>query len=160
MFTHYRKIAGVLSGLMMTSFAWASELQDMKFSELPGDRVEIRLVFDEAPSVPDGYTIEQPARIVLDFVDVNNALSQKKYNMDIGSVNSAVVVAGGNRTRLIVNMDSLEAYSTRVEGSDLIMEVGGGAQPASVARTAPIAQSAPTQNVLTKPKSLFKHRPQ
>ncbi|HEY7773128.1 MAG TPA: type IV pilus secretin PilQ family protein [Marinagarivorans sp.] len=157
MFTKYRKIAGVLSGLMLAPLAWSSELQDVKFAELPGDRVEIRLVFDEAPASPQGYTIEQPARIVLDFADVENSLTQKKYNMNMGSVSSAVVVAGGNRTRLIVNMNSLEPYATRVEGNDLVMEVGGVGSGSTVAAAntaaAPAASGAPS--VLAKPKNRF-----
>lgn len=154
MFTKYRKIAGVLSGLMMTPLAWSSELQDVKFAELPGDRVEIRLVFDEAPSSPQGYTIEQPARIVLDFADVENALAQKKFNMDMGSVSSAVVVAGGNRTRLIVNMNTLEPYATRVEGTDLVMEVGGSAKALAAVEPQSTVASA-TSPVLVKPKNRF-----
>ena len=155
MFTKYRKIAGVLSGLIITPLAWSSELQDVKFSELPGDRVEIRLMFDEAPSSPQGYTIEQPARIVLDFADVENALAQKKFNMEMGSVSSAVVVAGGNRTRLIVNMNSLEPYATRIEGSDLIMEVGGGAKALASVEPEVSAISTAAAPVLSKPKSRF-----
>lgn len=152
MFTKSRKIAGVISGLLMAPIAWGAALQDVKFSELPGDRVEIRLQFDEAPTSPQGYTIEQPARIVLDFADVENALSQKKFNMAMGSVNSAVVVAGGNRTRLIVNMSELEPYATRIEGSDLVMEVGGAAR---VAETAPAATAGNAAAVLSKPKNRF-----
>ena len=152
MFTKSRKIAGVISGLLMAPIAWGAALQDVKFSELPGDRVEIRLQFDEAPSSPQGYTIEQPARIVLDFADVENALSQKKFNMAMGSVNSAVVVAGGNRTRLIVNMSELEPYATRIEGSDLVMEVGGAAR---AAEAAPAATAGNTAAVLSKPKNRF-----
>ena len=152
MFIKYRKIAAVLSGLILTPFVWASELQDVKFSELPGDRVEIRLKFDEAPSTPAGYTIEQPARIVLDFADVQNTLAQKKFNMDLGSVSSAVVVAGGNRTRLIVNMTELEPYATRIEGSDLVMEVGNGSRGATVSNTNVAANS---QSVLSKRQNRF-----
>jgi len=152
MFTKSRKIAGVISGLLMAPIAWGAALQDVKFSELPGDRVEIRLQLDEAPSSPQGYTIEQPARIVLDFADVENALSQKKFNMAMGSVNSAVVVAGGNRTRLIVNMSELEPYATRIEGSDLVMEVGGAAR---AAEAAPAATAGNTAAVLSKPKNRF-----
>ncbi len=153
MFTNYRKIAGVLSGLMITPLVWASELKDVKFSELPGDRVEIRLVFDEAPSTPQGYTIEQPARIVLDFADVENALAQKKFNMDMGSVNSAVVIAGGNRTRLIVNMNQLEPYATRIEGNELVMEVGSSAQPSTTTAVAVVDSGSPA--VLAPSKNRF-----
>src|SRR5690554_606581 len=73
--------AAMIGALMLTVFsaASASTLQDVKFAELPGNRFEVRLGFDALPSKPTGYTIEQPARIVLDFEDVDNALAQRQF---------------------------------------------------------------------------------
>lgn len=125
MFVQHKKIAGfLLSACFAPALSWAAELQDIKFAELPGEKVELRLRFDELPSDPAGYTIEKPARIVLDFEDTDNSLAQKKFTMDIGDVSSAVVVSSGGRTRLIVNMDQLATYTTRKEGNEFIVEVG------------------------------------
>jgi type IV pilus assembly protein PilQ len=124
MSSYYKKIAGLFAGILLAAHATASQLTDVKFAELPGDKVEIRLSFDSATDAPKGYTIEQPARIVLDFPNVENALSQKKFPMGIGNVSSAVVVSGGNRTRVIVNMNALSPYVTRQEGKNVILEVG------------------------------------
>ena len=99
-------------------------LKDISFSELPGERAEIRLEFDSAPQEPAGYTIEKPARIVLDFSGVENALSQKKYPMSVGKVNSSVIVSGGGRTRLIVNLDDYTSYKTSIDGNELVISVG------------------------------------
>lgn len=110
--------------LSMCNLAGASSLNDISFSELPGERAELRLKFGGAVVAPQSYTIDQPARIVLDFVDVDNALSQKKYNMSVGEVASAVVVAGGGRTRMIVNLNKLVPFVSRVEGDELVLEVG------------------------------------
>src|SRR5690606_30120849 len=108
----------------LPALAWAAELQDIQFSELPGEKAELRLQFDELPTDPAGYTIDKPARIVLDFDNTDNSLKQKKYTMGIGDVSSAVVVSSGGRTRLIVNMDQLSTYTTRKEGNIFIVEVG------------------------------------
>lgn len=125
MFVQHKKIAGfLLSACLAPALSWAAELQDIKFAELPGEKVELRLRFDELPSDPAGYTIEKPARIVLDFEDTDNSLAQKKFTMDIGDVSGAVVVSSGGRTRLIVNMSQLATYTTRKEGNEFIMEVG------------------------------------
>lgn len=136
MLAYTKKIAGVLASVILTPMAMAASLQDVKFAELPGDKVEIRLVFDEAPSKPKGYTIEQPARIVLDFEDVDNALDQKKFSMDMGGVSSAVILASGTRTRMIVNMNDLAPYETRLDGNQLIVEIGdtGGVAVSAVDR--------------------------
>ena len=88
----------------------AAVLQDIKFAELPGEKAELKLVFDTPPTEPTGYSIDQPARIVLDFSDVENALSKKKYTMGVGEINSAVIVEGGGRTRLIVNLAPPKSY--------------------------------------------------
>lgn len=137
MFAYYKKIAGILAFTVFApGFGHAAELQDLKFAELPGERVELRLRFDQAPSEPNGYTIEKPARIVLDFPDAENALSQKKFPINVGDVSGAVVVSGGGRTRLIVNMDNLAAYNTREEGSVYVLEVGSaGSEVAAISAT-------------------------
>lgn len=108
-------IAGVL---------FASELQGVNFAELPGEKAEITLKFDQIPSKPKEFTINKPARIVLDFSDVQNGLSQKRFPVDVGGVSSAVVVEAGGRTRLIINLDKISPYITRVVGNSLVVEVG------------------------------------
>ncbi len=124
MSSYYKNIATLIGGILLASSAFASQLTNVKFAEVPGDKVEIRLSFDSATDAPKGYTIEQPARIVLDFPNVDNSLAQKKFPMGVGNVSSAVVVSGGNRTRLIVNMNALSPYVTRQDGNDVVLEVG------------------------------------
>ncbi|WP_075185428.1 type IV pilus secretin PilQ [Teredinibacter haidensis] len=132
-----RKLIILLSGtlVLVSGVVSAANLKDIQFSELPGERAEIRLLFEGAISKPEGYTIDQPARIVLDFSDVENLLPQKKYSMSVGEVSSAVVVAGGGRTRLIVNLNSLVPYTSRVEGEQLVVEVGAESVGVSNAST-------------------------
>nr|WP_236075042.1 type IV pilus secretin PilQ family protein [Teredinibacter purpureus] len=102
----------------------AADLNDIGFSELPGERAELRLSFAGDVVEPQSYIIDQPPRIVLDFNGVENLLAQKKYPMSVGEVVSAVVVAGGGRTRLIVNLNNSVPFSSRVEGQELIVEIG------------------------------------
>lgn len=152
MFANHKKIAGVLLGsCFFPALTWAAELRDIQFAELPGEKVELRLEFDEAPDEPAGYTIESPARIVLDFADTDNSLAQKKFPMDIGDIDSAVVVSSGGRTRLIVELAELATYSTRTEGNVFIVEVGDGQ---SVADTDVIKSKQPrSQAVASTAKS-------
>lgn len=119
--------AAMIGAVMLTVFsaaASASTLQDVRFAELPGDRFEVRMGFDTLPGQPTGYTIEQPARIVLDFEGVDNGLAQRKFPLSFDNAKSAVVLSSEDRTRLILNLSELTAYNTRTEGSDLVIEVG------------------------------------
>lgn len=148
---YFRKAitSSVVGSLLVAASATlhASVLQDIGFAELPGDRFEIRLDFDSLPEAPAGYTIEQPARIVLDFKGVENALPEKKYPLSFENARSAVVLSGGERTRLILNMMDLDPYVTRTEGNSLIIEVGVAGNAGQLAYSSAAATSAASQAV-------------
>jgi len=110
-------------GVLATS-VWANSLEEIRFAELPGERFEVHLTFSETPPEPAGYTIERPARIVLDFPGVDNALSQKKFPLSFENAKSAVVLGAAGRSRLILNLKELTTYSARTDGNDYIIEVG------------------------------------
>lgn len=107
--------------------AIANTLEDIRFSSLPGDSFEVRMQFQTLPSEPTGYTIEQPARIVLDFPGVQNGLGQNRFPLSLANIKSAMVLEGDGRTRLVLNLAELTGYRSRVEGSNTyIIEVGRG----------------------------------
>ncbi|WP_305080547.1 type IV pilus secretin PilQ [Microbulbifer guangxiensis] len=130
------------------SQAQVNQLNDIQFSELPGNRVQLRLSFSDVPPEPTGYTIEQPARIVMDFAGVESSLPQKKYSLGIGGARSAVVVSSEDRTRLIVNLDQLPVYTSERQGNQVVMEIG-----ADSATTASVA-AAPAQRPADEALSL------
>ena len=68
----FRRSISLFAQLILLGFAAGTatgapepgnKLQNIEFQNLPGDKVEIRLDFDEPPPAPKAYTIEQPARI-------------------------------------------------------------------------------------------------
>ncbi|MBB3060996.1 type IV pilus secretin PilQ [Microbulbifer rhizosphaerae] len=134
----------ILALLPSTLQAQVNKLNDIQFSELPGGRLQLRLSFTDIPPEPTGYTIEQPARIVMDFAGVESALPEKKYSLGVGSARSAVVVSGEGRTRLIINLDQLPVYTSERKGNQVVLEVGAdAAATASVTATpAPAATAA------------------
>lgn len=125
----------------------AADLQTLDVSALPGDRVELKLTFDEPVLAPRGYTIEQPARIALDLPGVSNKLGAKTRELGVGNARSVTVVEAKDRTRLIINLTNLSPYSTRSEGSSIFVVVGEGG-----ANTAANVQSAPSAPVATAKK--------
>jgi type IV pilus assembly protein PilQ len=155
-------ITAIVLLLGLSSNAFAAQLTDISFAELPGEKTEIRLQFDQAPMDPKGFTINKPARVVLDFQDVDNKLAQKKFDVDVGEVQSAVVVAGGGRTRLIVNLENAVPYTSTTVGNEIVVHIGTetvsnnvvgnvSSQPSSVAVGQPSApiQVAEGQNAIT-----------
>jgi type IV pilus assembly protein PilQ len=133
----------IMFGLIFgASNSFAASLNYLQFTELPGDQIEVRATFSEPPSQPKGYTIEQPARIVLDFDNVDSSLPQKKYPLSFGNAQSAVVFEADNRTRLIMNLTSPSTYSTSIEGNTLIAIIDGSNGNKAYVRQ----KSTPTNN--------------
>lgn len=145
-----RKLSRLSISLLAAVFApalLAANLQSVDVAALPGDRVELKLGFDEPVAAPRGYTIEQPARIALDLPGVQNKLGSKNRELGVGNARSLTVVEAKDRTRLIVNLTSLVPYTTRAEGSNLYVVVGGAGAAASsyasaAAAPAPVAKPA------------------
>lgn len=140
------RLSVVLLAALLSPAVLAANLQDLNVASLPGDRVELKLSFDEPVMAPRGYTIEQPARIALDLPGVSNKLGSKNRELGVGNARSITIVEAKDRTRLIVNLTSLAPYSTRVEGNDLYVLVGDSSAAAarpSVSAPASVAAVAP-----------------
>lgn len=123
---------GWVTGVFALAFAFlcgsavaAARLTSIEFSSLPGDRTEIRMAFDGAPPVPQGYTIDEPARIVLDMPGVVSALAEKHHELGAGNARKVSVLSTKDRTRAIVNLTRLVGYDTEVRGNTLYVLVGG-----------------------------------
>ncbi len=129
-----------LLALLVSPAVLATTLQGLDVASLPGDRVELKLTFDEPVAAPRGYTIEQPARIALDLPGVDSALATKNRELGVGNARSVTVVEAKDRTRLIINLTNLAPYSTRVDGNNLFVLVGGTSSVTTAAvTTAPAA---------------------
>ncbi len=126
-----------LLAVIFPSCLFAADLQSLDVAALPGDRVELKLTFDEPILAPRGYTIEQPARIALDLPGVTNKLGAKNKELGVGNARSVTVVEAKDRTRLIINLTNLAPYSTRTEGRVLYVVVGEGAKDSGL-----VAQSS------------------
>lgn len=128
----------------------AANLQGLDVAALPGDKIELKLSFDEPVPAPRGYTIEQPARIALDMPGVSSKLGEKNRELGVGNARSVTVVEAQNRTRLIINLSTLVPYSTRSEGSNVFVVVGDAAASQAVTAS-PVPASATAKPLAQAP---------
>lgn len=133
-----------LLAVLLSPSLLAANLQALDVAALPGDRVELKLSFDEPVLAPRGYTIEQPARIALDLPGVSNKLGAKNRELGVGNARSVTVVEAKDRTRLIINLTNLVPYQTRSDGNNLYVTVGEGG-----AVLAPVVSSQPVSAAIT-----------
>ena len=151
------RLSVALLAALLSPAVLAANLQDLNVASLPGDRVELKLSFDEPVTAPRGYTIEQPARIALDLPGVSNKLGSKNRELGVGNARSVTIVEAKDRTRLIVNLTSLAPYSTRVEGNDLYVLVGDSSAVASrpsASVPASVAAVPPKKTYGPQPKAI------
>lgn len=105
------------------------DAQKMDAGTLPGDIVELRLMFDGPAPEARGYSIEQPPRISLDLPFTRSDLP--KYN-EVGFQNaqSVTVLEAGGRTRLVINLKTTASFTTKTDGNVLYVYVGAeGSNP-------------------------------
>ncbi|SFW22839.1 type IV pilus assembly protein PilQ [Pseudomonas sp. NFACC19-2] len=151
------RLSVALLAALLSPAVLAANLQDLNVASLPGDRVELKLSFDEPVMAPRGYTIEQPARIALDLPGVSNKLGSKNRELGVGNARSVTIVEAKDRTRLIVNLTNLAPYSTRVEGNDLYVLVGDSSAVASrpsASVPASVAAVPPKKTYGPQPKTI------
>jgi type IV pilus assembly protein PilQ len=129
---------------LLAPMVQAAKLKALDVAALPGDRVELKLVFDEPPPTPRGYTTESPARIALDLPGVVSQLASKTRDLGNGNARSATVVEAKDRARLIINLTQLSPYDFRVEGNNLFVVIGQGGKgmaPRAAATAVPVQAS-------------------
>jgi type IV pilus assembly protein PilQ len=133
------KLSLSLLAVVLSPSLLAANLQALDVASLPGDRVELKLTFDEPVLAPRGYTIEQPARIAIDLPGVSSKLGVKNKELGAGNARSVTVVEAKDRTRLIVNLTNLSPYNTRAEGNSVYVVVGEGTTANAAAPAAAVA---------------------
>ena len=128
----------------------AANLTDLNAVSLPGDRVELKLTFDEPAQIPKGYVIDQPARIALDLLGVSNELGRRQHELALGRAQSVNIIEAAGRTRIVINLADMMPYATRVEGNQLYVVLG----ESNDAKTA-IPPAPPAPQTIVQPKTQF-----
>lgn len=140
MFRKLNVYVGVIAFGLLSGLANAVTLEDVSFSSLSGDRVEVTLKFDGQPPEPSGYTIERPARIAVDLRDTTSSLNSRNISLGSGNAQSMTVVETRDRTRLIFNLAELTPYETVRNQNSLVVTIG--AEDGAAAATASSSGSA------------------
>jgi type IV pilus assembly protein PilQ len=150
-----------LAGIFLLAFGDASAraLIGLDYSVMTGNTVQIVFTFDDTAVAPRTFTIDEPARIALDFGETENKLEQRNMQVGIGSMQSIISAASKNRTRVVINLSQKADYVTDVSGNQVTLTLAGGDQsllPASTTQTAgsgttaSITESKPTVSAVSK----------
>jgi type IV pilus assembly protein PilQ len=115
------------------------KLQAIDVQTLPGQQLQLRLRLNGPAPEPLSFTIDRPARIALDLPNTALALQNRRIDVKSGGVDTILAAEAGGRTRLVLNLDSLMPYQTRVDGNTILVMIGGSQAAAAAAAPAATA---------------------
>jgi len=107
--------------ICLNNITLANSLENVSFSSMPGDKIQIKMEFSEQAPDPKIFTIDVPARIVLSFKETDLKLKKKKVTIGVGMARSVNTVESQGNTRVVVNLTSLTDYKTKVKGHILYL---------------------------------------
>ncbi len=140
--------AWLLLGWTVAANAGDRGLENIEVQSLPGNRLELRLRMSEAAPEPLAFTIDSPARIALDLPDTALRLDRRRQDVNRGPLNTILSAEADGRTRVVLNLDAMVPYETRVSGNDIIVSLGtaeGAVAPSGFADAPHRTEEAPAE---------------
>jgi type IV pilus assembly protein PilQ len=142
--------AACMLGMLATEPVRAQEgttsLEAIDVQPLPGQQLQLTLRMTGPAPQPLAFTIDNPARLSLDLPNTALALPSRRIDVRSSGLDTILAAEAKDRTRLVLNLDKLVPYTTKVEGNNIIVMLGSA--QAQVAATtgsgASSAASAPT----------------
>jgi type IV pilus assembly protein PilQ len=121
-------------------------IESIEFAGLSGNRVQIVMRLSQPAQDPMSFTIDNPARIALDFPSTASKLERRTQDIGVGAAKSVTAVEAQGRTRVVVNLVEMVPYETRVSGNQVVLtlqDVGSAAVASAPVTTASAPAAAP-----------------
>jgi type IV pilus assembly protein PilQ len=142
-------------------------LEAVDISPLSGNRLQLRFrLSGRVATPPSAFTINEPARIVLDFLGTRNGLSTRQQAINVGVAERISVLEGADRTRASLNLAQLVPYQMQVQGNSVLLTLdnagtasartppnSAAASVKAAAKSRP-SQSAPAPVVASGPRNI------
>jgi type IV pilus assembly protein PilQ len=128
------------------------QLQSVEVQTLSGQQVQLKLHMSGPAPEPLPFTIDKPARIAFDLPNTTLALATRRFDVRSGGVDTVLAAEANGRARLVVNVDALMPYTTKVDGNNIIVTLGQ--QPGAdvgkpvTARAASTSSAAPAERAI------------
>jgi type IV pilus assembly protein PilQ len=128
------------------------KLESIDVQTLSGQQVQLKLHLSGPAPEPLPFTIDKPARIAFDLPNTTLALASRRFDVRSGGVQTVLAAEANGRTRLVVNVDSLLPYTTKVDGDTIIVTLGS--QPGDAAKQTAMARAGSGQGATTVERAI------
>src|SRR6185312_8395184 len=123
----------------------APKLEAIDVVPLPGQQMQLTMRLSGPAPQPLSFTIDNPARISFDLPNTELALPQRRIDVHTGGLDSILAAEAKDRARLVLNLDKLVAYDTRVDGNNIIVTLGSSNPAGSSVNASNAAVGTPTR---------------
>lgn len=104
-----------------TGKAGSNNIKGIRYSRLPGNRLQVVIQMDHTPLAPKTFSITNPARISLDFSDTGVTMASRTVSIKQGAVVSATAIEAEGKSRVVLNLVKPVAYKTAVEENSYVL---------------------------------------
>jgi type IV pilus assembly protein PilQ len=100
------------------------QLTSIDVQTLSGQQVQLKLHMSGPAPEPLPFTIDKPARIAFDLPNTTLALASRRFDVRSGGVDTVLAAEANGRARVVVNVDNLMPYTTKVDGNMILVTLG------------------------------------
>ena len=100
------------------------KLETVDVQPLPGQQLQLTMRLSGPAPTPLSFTIDNPARISFDLPNTTIALPSRRIDVNTSGLTSIVAAETKDRTRLVLNLDKMVPYETRVDGNNIVVMLG------------------------------------
>lgn len=106
----------------------ANVLEGVRYSALPGGRLQIDLQMTGRPDEPGSFSTNNPPRVALDFFNTQSGLDQNLIPINTGAVESLAAIETADRMRIVLSLVRPVAFETQIrpDGMTLVIASTGG----------------------------------
>lgn len=119
-------------------------LQSVDVQPVGSQGLQLALTLAQPASEPVSFAIDNPARISFDLADTALALPQRRIDVGSAGLDTILAAEAAGRTRLVLNLERMLPYQTRVEGNRILVTLGEAAGATQAAQAEPARTSGGT----------------
>ena len=146
-------LTALIVGSTLLSAARAADsntLTGIDVRPMAGQQLQLTLKLSGPAPQPSSFTIDNPARISVDLPGTTLALPSRRIDVKSSGLDTIVAAEANDRSRVVLNLDKMMPYATRVEGNNVVITLG---QVASQAVASTGASAATSENTSAAPAS-------
>ena len=108
-----------LSGMAL---AQTNSLEQVTVTRGSSGKTVVRFQLKSPPAnAPAGFSVQNPPRIALDFLDTSNGMGVTQREVAEPALRSFNMIQAGNRTRVVLNLNKPQTFETQVEGNTILL---------------------------------------